>query len=71
MFEPRSYLQKLADPWVHTRFLGAAAAATNPVERLQAVVTFFIAGAAGGGAAARAARLASCGDMTGRVNHSL
>lgn len=50
MFEPRSYLQKLADPWVHTRFLGAAAAATNPVERLQAVVTFFIAGAAGGGA---------------------
>lgn len=82
MFEPRSYLQKLADPWVralaapgggpllrgwcgwlgrckvkvndcknhptplqvYPRFLQQAAAAQDPVERLQAVVAFFIAG---------------------------
>ncbi|PSC69671.1 Oxysterol-binding 9 [Micractinium conductrix] len=44
LFEPRSYLQKLADPWVYPRFLRLAAEATDPVERLQWVVTYFIAG---------------------------
>lgn len=44
MFEPRSYLQKLADPWVHPRFLRLAAETEDPVARLQHVVAFFIAG---------------------------
>lgn len=44
MFEPRSYLQKLADPWVYPRFLRLAAEAADPVERLKWVVTYFIAG---------------------------
>ncbi|KAL4423109.1 hypothetical protein ABPG77_004792 [Micractinium sp. CCAP 211/92] len=44
MFEPRSYLQKLADPWVYPRYLRLAAETADPVERLKWVVTFFIAG---------------------------
>ncbi|PRW59937.1 Oxysterol-binding 9 [Chlorella sorokiniana] len=44
MFEPRSYLQKLTDPWVYPRFLQLAAQSKDPVERLQWVVTYFIAG---------------------------
>ena len=44
MFEPRSYLQKLADPWVYPRFLRLAAECHDPLERLQWVVTYFIAG---------------------------
>lgn len=44
MFEPRSYLQKLADPWVYPRFLRLAAQAADPAERLKWVVTYFIAG---------------------------
>ncbi|WIA29609.1 hypothetical protein OEZ86_012096 [Tetradesmus obliquus] len=44
MFEPRSYLQKLADPWVHPRHLEAAAAAASPLARLQLCVAWFVAG---------------------------
>lgn len=43
LFEPRSYLQKLADPWVYPAFLQRAAAA-GPVERMQWVVTYIVAG---------------------------
>ncbi len=45
MFEPRSYLEKLADVWVYPRYLSAAAAASShPVERMKLVITWFIAG---------------------------
>lgn len=44
MFEARSYLQKLTDPWVYPEMLDQAAAASDPVERMQWVVTWFIAG---------------------------
>eukprot|EP00198_Chlamydomonas_reinhardtii_P009896 XP_001699233.1 predicted protein [Chlamydomonas reinhardtii] len=44
IFEPRSYLEKLADVWVHPRYLTAAAQATDPVERMKLVTTWFIAG---------------------------
>ena len=48
MFEPRSYLEKLADVWVYPRYLSAAAEATgNPLERMKLVVTWFIAGGLG------------------------
>lgn len=46
IFEPRSYLEKLADVWVHPRYLTAAAQATDPVERMKLVTTWFIAGGA-------------------------
>eukprot|EP00878_Enallax_costatus_P010302 GHUV01010752.1.p1 GENE.GHUV01010752.1~~GHUV01010752.1.p1 ORF type:complete len:123 (+),score=29.15 GHUV01010752.1:232-600(+) len=39
MFESRSYLQKLADPWVHPVHLERAAACSNPVERMKLTVT--------------------------------
>jgi hypothetical protein len=48
MFEPRSYLEKLADVWVYPRYLSAAAAAGDPVERMKLVMTWFIAGGCGG-----------------------
>ena len=45
MFEPRSYLQKLADVWVYPAFLSAAAdPACPPERRLQLVSTWFVAG---------------------------
>eukprot|EP00884_Botryococcus_braunii_P015711 jgi/Botrbrau1/2823/Bobra.0125s0032.1 len=44
MFEPRSYLEKLTDVWVYPRFLSAAAASSDPVDRLRLVVTWFVAG---------------------------
>eukprot|EP00887_Chlorella_sp_A99_P006233 scaffold3.g6233.t1 len=44
MCEPRSYLQKLTDPWVYPGFLRAAAATSDPLERLRWVVTFIVAG---------------------------
>lgn len=44
MFEARSYLQKLTDPWVYPEMLDRAAAASDPVERMQWVVTWFVAG---------------------------
>lgn len=46
MFEPRSYLEKLADVWVHPRFLREAAATANPQERMRLTITWFIAGGA-------------------------
>lgn len=44
IFEPRSYLEKLADVWVYPRYLSAAAACSNPAERMNLVVTYFVAG---------------------------
>ncbi|PNH04784.1 Oxysterol-binding protein 9, partial [Tetrabaena socialis] len=44
IFEPRSYLEKLGDVWVYPRYLAAAAAATDPVERMKLVTTWFVAG---------------------------
>lgn len=42
MFEPRSYLEKLADVWVYPRFLDQAAHAEDPVERMTLVVTWCV-----------------------------
>lgn len=44
IFEPRSYLEKLADVWVYPRYLSAAAATTDPAERMKLVVSYFVAG---------------------------
>jgi hypothetical protein len=44
MFEPRSYLQKLADPWTFPQLMQNAASARDPVERLRWVVTYILAG---------------------------
>ena len=44
MFEPRSYLEKLADVWVYPRFLDQAAHAQDPVERMTLVVTWCVCG---------------------------
>lgn len=44
MFEPRSYLQKLADPWVYPDYINAAAAATDPLDRMKLLVTWVVAG---------------------------
>lgn len=40
MFEPRSYLQKLADVWVYSRMLSTAAAQEDPVMRMKWVLTW-------------------------------
>ncbi|GAX74184.1 hypothetical protein CEUSTIGMA_g1633.t1 [Chlamydomonas eustigma] len=44
MFEPRSYLEKLADVWVYPRFLSLAAESTDPLDRMKLVITWFTAG---------------------------
>ncbi|CAG9460107.1 unnamed protein product [Pedinophyceae sp. YPF-701] len=44
MFEPRSYLQKLTDVWVHPRLLDRAAETRDPVERMRLVVAWFLSG---------------------------
>ncbi|KXZ54450.1 hypothetical protein GPECTOR_4g1001 [Gonium pectorale] len=44
IFEPRSYLEKLADVWVYPRYLAAASQASDPVERMKLVTTWFVAG---------------------------
>jgi hypothetical protein len=44
MFEPRSYLEKLADVWVYPRFLSLAAESADPLERMKLVITWFVAG---------------------------
>ena len=44
MFEPRSYMQKLADVWVYPEFLSRAAATPDPVERLKLISVWFVAG---------------------------
>lgn len=41
MFEPRSYLEKLADVWVYPRMLSQAADTPNPVERMKLVITWY------------------------------
>ena len=40
MFEPRSYLEKLSDVWVHSSILAAAAACDDSTLRLKWVVTW-------------------------------
>ena len=40
MFEPRSYLEKLTDNWVHPHFLVEAAHMPDPVSRLELVITW-------------------------------
>eukprot|EP00891_Asterochloris_glomerata_P004009 jgi/Astpho2/4009/Aster-01170 len=44
MFSPRSYLEKLADEWLHPTFLRRAALAADPVERMKLLVCWFVAG---------------------------
>lgn len=44
IFEPRSYLEKLADVWVYPKYLSDAARTRDPLERMKLVVTWFIAG---------------------------
>ncbi|WIA33504.1 hypothetical protein OEZ86_006630 [Tetradesmus obliquus] len=44
MFEPRSYLQKLADIWAYPDYINAAAAAQDPLERMKLLVTWMVAG---------------------------
>lgn len=44
MFEPRSYLQKLADVWVYPRIIAQAADAVDPVQRMKFAITWFVAG---------------------------
>jgi hypothetical protein len=44
MFEPRSYLQKLADIWAYPDYINAAAAQQDPLERMKLLVTWMVAG---------------------------
>lgn len=44
MFEPRSYLEKLTDVWVHTKYLKEAAGTEDPVEQMRLIVAWFISG---------------------------
>jgi Oxysterol-binding protein len=44
MFEPRSYLEKLADAWAQPVLLNAAAAAADPLERMKLLVAWLVAG---------------------------
>jgi len=45
IFEPRSYLERITDPWCYAPiFLTKAANETNPLERLKIVATFALAG---------------------------
>ncbi|KAF5838592.1 hypothetical protein DUNSADRAFT_2576 [Dunaliella salina] len=43
-FEPRSYLEKIADVWVYPRYLLEASNTSDPVQRMQLVMTWFVAG---------------------------
>jgi hypothetical protein len=44
IFEPQSYLQKLANPWAYTHYLLQAAEATSKLKRLQLVLAWYISG---------------------------
>lgn len=45
MFEPRSYLEKLADPWgVEPRLLKEAASTSDPARRMALIIAHFVAG---------------------------
>ena len=44
IFEPRSNLQKLLDGYVYTTLLVDAAQASDPVQKLELVVAWFVAG---------------------------
>lgn len=48
MFEPRSYLQKLADIWAYPDYINAAAAQQDPLERMKLLVTWVVAGGSPG-----------------------
>jgi len=51
MFEPRSFLQKIADSWVNLELLDRAAAAGergDPLERMKLVIAWFVAGLSAG-----------------------
>lgn len=41
MFEPRSYLEKLADVWVYPRMLSQASDTPDPVQRMKLVITWY------------------------------
>ncbi len=41
MFEPRSYLEKLADVWVYPKLIAQAADAVDPVQRMKLVITWY------------------------------
>lgn len=40
LFEPRSYLEKMTDVWVYPAYLKLAAEASDPVQRMQHVMTW-------------------------------
>ena len=40
IFEPRSYLEKLTDVWVHPQFMTLAAESTDPLVRMQHTITW-------------------------------
>ena len=42
MFEPRSYLQKLADVWVYPRIIAQAADAVDSVQRMKFAITWCV-----------------------------
>lgn len=44
MFEPRSYLQKMADVWAYPDLVNAAAAQQDPLERMKLLVAWLVAG---------------------------
>jgi len=44
LFEARSYLQKLTDPFIFTRHLDSAASAVDPIVRMQCIITAMVAG---------------------------
>lgn len=45
MFEPRSYLQKMADVWAYPDLINAAAQQQEPLERMKLLVAWLVAGA--------------------------
>lgn len=44
MFEPRSYLQKMADVWAYPDLINAAAQQQDPLERMKLLVAWQVAG---------------------------
>ena len=44
MFEPRSFVQRVADNWAYLGLLDAAAACPSPAERARAAAAFVVGG---------------------------
>lgn len=44
MFEPRSYLQKMADVWAYPDLINASAQQQEPLERMKLLVAWLVAG---------------------------